>query len=247
MTGRIATPIVALDYPNGPAAMALVDRLGDRCRFYKVGGELFTAVGPEVVTRLRDRGADVFLDLKFHDIPNTVAGAVRAAAALGVRLTTVHASAGSAVLRAAVAAAGDQTRCGILAVTVLTSLTSAEVAESWGRPPELLASTAEVLRLSALGIACGVHGIVCAGAEASAIRSKFGGDLAVLVPGVRPAGTAAQDQARVVTPRQAVEAGATYVVLGRAVTGAPDPPDAMDRINAEITAAESSREHAKRQ
>lgn len=232
-----AIPIVALDYPNTAAAMAMVDRLGDRCRFYKVGSELFAAEGPGVVTRLRHHGVDVFLDLKFHDIPNTVASAVRAAAALGVRLTTVHASGGSAMLAAAVAAAGDQTRCGILAVTVLTSLTAAEVAESWGRPPELVVSTAEVLRLSALAAASGAHGIVCSGQEAAAVRSKFGSDLALLIPGVRPAGSAAQDQARVVTPRQAVDAGATYLVLGRAVTGAPDPAEAMDRINAEIAAA----------
>ena len=141
------------------------------------------------------------------------------------------------MLAAAVAAAGDQTRCGILAVTVLTSLTAAEVAESWGRPPELVVSTAEVLRLSALAAASGAHGIVCSGQEAAAVRSKFGSDLALLIPGVRPAGSAAQDQARVVTPRQAVDAGATYLVLGRAVTGAPDPAEAMDRINAEIAAA----------
>jgi orotidine-5'-phosphate decarboxylase len=237
MTPRTATPIVALDYPNGAAAMALVDRLGDRCRFYKVGNELFTAEGPDVVRGLRDKGVDVFLDLKFHDIPNTVAGAVRVAAALGVRLTTVHASGGSAMLAAAVAAAGDQTRCGILAVTVLTSLTAAEVAESWGRAPEEVESTAEVLRLSRLAAASGAYGVVCSGREAAAVRSKFGSDLAVLIPGVRPAGAAAQDQARVVTPREAVDAGATYLVLGRAVTGAPDPAGAMDCINAEVAAA----------
>ena len=141
------------------------------------------------------------------------------------------------MVAAAVAAAGDQTRCGILAVTVLTSLTSAEVAESWGKPPEGVDSTAEVLRLSGLAAAKGAFGVVCSGREAAAVRSRFGSELAMLIPGVRPLGSAAQDQARVATPREAVEAGAKYVVLGRAVTGASDPADAMDRINAEVAAA----------
>jgi orotidine-5'-phosphate decarboxylase len=237
MTAQTATPIVALDYPTTAAAMALVDRLGDRCRFYKVGNELFTAEGPQIVTQLRDCGVDVFLDLKFHDIPNTVAGAVKSVAALGARLTTIHASGGTAMVAAAVAAAGDQRRCGILAVTVLTSLSSADVAEAWGRSSGPMDLTAEVLRLAGIAAASCAHGIVCSGHEAAAVRAAYGTALAVLIPGVRPAGEAGQDQARVVTPRQAVEAGATYIVLGRAVTGAANPADAMDRINAEIASA----------
>jgi len=234
MKPTVVTAIVALDYPSAKAAMTLVDRLGDRCRFYKVGNELFTSAGPEIVTRLRDRGAEVFLDLKFHDIPNTVAGGVRAAAALGVRLTTVHASGGSAMLRAAVAAAGDQSHCGIMAVTALTSLSAADIEASWGRPQGSVDVIVEVVRLAGVAAASGAHGIVCSGLEAAAVRSAHGGGLALLIPGVRPAGLEAQDQARVVTPRQAVKAGASYIILGRAVTSASDPADAMEQINLEI-------------
>ena len=228
-------PIVALDYPTAAAALDLTRRLGSRCSFYKIGSELFTAAGPDIVRQVREQGADVFLDLKFHDIPNTVAGAVRSAASLGARLITVHASGGSAMLAAAVSAAGDQAKVGILGVTVLTSLTGPEVAESWGRPTADPA--AEVLRLAGLVAGAGAHGIVCSGQEAAAVRARFGDRLALLVPGVRPVGEATQDQARVVTPTRAVEAGASYIILGRAVTGAADPAVAMDRINGEIEQA----------
>ena len=225
-------PIVALDYPTAAAALDLTRRLGNLCSFYKIGSELFTAAGPDIVRRVREQGADVFLDLKFHDIPNTVAAAVRAAAALGVRLITVHASGGSAMLAAAVGAAGDQAQVGILGVTVLTSLTGAEVAESWGR--ERVDPMDEVLRLAGLVASAGAHGIVCSGLEAGAVRDRFGGRLNLLIPGVRPAGEASHDQARVVTPGDAVRAGARYIVIGRAVTKAPDPVEAMGRIRAEI-------------
>jgi orotidine-5'-phosphate decarboxylase len=231
----MTTPIVALDVASADAAMAIVDRLGARCRFYKVGNELFTAAGPDVVKRVRDSGADVFLDLKFHDIPNTVAGGVRSAAAMGARLVTVHASGGQAMLEAAVKAAGDQTQCGILAVSVLTSLTESDVAAAWGR--ERVDMRAEVLRLAGVAAAAGVHGLVCAGSEASAVRAKFGEKLAVLVPGVRPAGAASQDQARVVTPHEVAEAGARYMVLGRAVTAASDPGKALEEILGSISVA----------
>src|SRR5215213_1484528 len=137
------TPILALDVPTAEDALELVDYFGDLCRFYKVGNELFTAAGPAIVRALRSRGCDVFLDLKFHDIPNTVAGGVRNAAALGARLVTVHAAGGRAMLDAAVTAAGDS--CGILAVTVLTSLDGAELAANWGRSDDLDVSV-EVLR-----------------------------------------------------------------------------------------------------
>ena len=233
---RAAIPIVALDYPTAAAALALVDRLGSRCRFYKIGSELFTAAGPDIVARVRDCGADVFLDFKFHDIPNTVAGGVKCAAALGARLITVHAAGGSMMLRAAVKAAGEQSKVGILGVTVLTSLTGPEVAESWGREAGL-DPAAEVLRLAGLVAASGAHGIVCSGQEAAAVRARHGETLALLIPGVRPAGEATQDQARVVTPTQAVQAGASYLILGRAVTGSSDPEAAMDRVNAEIDLA----------
>ena len=237
MAGMSVIPIVALDFASASAAVALVDRLGERCRFYKVGSELFTAAGPDVVTRIRDRGVSVFLDLKLHDIPNTVAGAVRAGAALGARLITVHASGGSTMMAAAVAAAGDQTQCGILGVTVLTSLTGVEVATAWGRSPAQLDPMVEVVRLAGLVAESGAHGIVCSGREASAVRTAFGSRLAMLIPGVRPAGEGAHDQARVVTPGEAVAAGASYIVIGRSVTAAEDPVIAMDRINVEITVA----------
>lgn len=233
MAALTTTPIVALDVATSDEALRLVDLLGERCRFYKVGSELFTGVGPSMVSSLRERGCDVFLDLKLHDIPNTVAGAVRRAVAMGARLVTVHATGGSAMLRAAVEAAGDQNRCGILAVSVLTSLTGPEVAEAWGREPSLVVAD-EVLRLARLATAAGAHGMVCSGLEAQRVTETTHGRLAVLVPGVRFAGAEAQDQARVVTPRAAATAGARYIVLGRAVTAASDPRSAMDRVLTEL-------------
>jgi len=223
-------PIVALDVPSSEKAFALVDELGGECRFYKIGNELFTNAGPEVVRRVRERGADVFLDLKLHDIPNTVAGGVRGAAAMGARLVTVHATGGLAMLRAAVDAGGSD--CGILAVTVLTSLTADEIAGSWGRPTVDVSD--EVLRLAELAAEAGAHGVVCSGREARAVRDRFGDRLAVLVPGVRAPGGAAQDQARVVTPSEAAAAGATYVVVGRMVTAASDRQAAMSAVRAEL-------------
>ena len=225
------TAIVPLDVPSATDALELVDHLGDRCRFYKVGNELFTAAGPGIVLELRNRGCDVFLDLKFHDIPNTVAGGVRNAAAMGARLVTVHAAGGRHMMEAAVSAAGPS--CGILAVTVLTSLTGAQIGEAWGRP-EVLDVAAEVMRLAELAASAGVHGIVCSGHEAGRVRDKFGERLAVLVPGVRAAGGATQDQARVVTPAAVAAAGARYAIIGRMVTAAPDRRGAMERVLAEL-------------
>lgn len=225
------TPIVPLDVPTAVDALELVEYLGDSCRFYKVGNELFTAAGPPIVQELRRRGKDVFLDLKFHDIPNTVAGGVRNAAALGARLVTVHATGGLPMLKAAVEAAGP--KCGILAVTVLTSLAPEDVAAAWGKagPVDL---SAEVLRLADLAVQAGAHGIVCSGKEAGLVHDKFGDKLAILVPGVRAAGGATQDQARVVTPQQAVAAGARYIIAGRMITAASDRRAAMQRLLAEL-------------
>jgi orotidine-5'-phosphate decarboxylase len=225
------TPIVPLDVPTGVDALELVEYLGDTCRFYKVGNELFTAAGPAVVQELRLRGKDVFLDLKFHDIPNTVAGGVRNAAALGARLVTVHAAGGLPMLKAAVEAAGP--KCGVLAVTVLTSLSAEDVQAAWGRTDRLDLST-EVMRLADLALQAGAHGIVCSGREAAMVRQKFGDQLAILVPGVRSAGGATQDQVRVVTPQQAVEAGARYIIAGRMITAAADKRAAMQRLLAEL-------------
>ena len=232
-----AVPIVALDFSSQADALALVDRLGDQCSMYKVGNELFTSAGPTIMSALRRRNRSIFLDLKFHDIPNTVAGGVKAAKEMGASLITVHASGGSAMLRAAVDAAGDQALVGILGVTVLTSLTGPEVAESWGR--DGVSPIDEVVRLAGLVEAAGAHGIVCSGLEAPTVHKRFGPRLNLLVPGVRPAGEASHDQARVVTPGDAVRGGARYVVLGRAVTKAADPVRAMSQINEEIATAQS--------
>jgi orotidine-5'-phosphate decarboxylase len=225
------TPIVPLDVPTAVDALELVEYLGDTCRFYKVGNELFTAAGPAIVQELKHRGKDIFLDLKFHDIPNTVAGGVRNAASLGARLVTVHAAGGLPMMRAAVEAAGP--KCGILAVTVLTSLTAEDVEAAWGRPGPLDLSD-EVLRLADLALQAGAHGIVCSGREAGLVRDRFGDRLAILVPGVRAAGGDKQDQARVVTPQQAVEAGARYIIAGRMITAAGDRRAAMQRLLAEL-------------
>jgi orotidine-5'-phosphate decarboxylase len=224
------TPIVALDRSSAADAVRLAEELRDSCRFYKVGNELFTVAGPDVVRHLRATGSDVFLDLKFHDIPNTVAGGVRNAAELGARLVTVHATGGEAMLRAAVDAASGQ--CSVLAVTLLTSLSAEAVASAWGRPA--VDTTAEVLRLSEAAARAGVHGVVCSGLEAPRVRAEFGDTLAILVPGVRAAGAAAQDQSRVVTPRQAAEAGARYIVVGRMVTAAADRRAAMEAVVREL-------------
>jgi len=237
-----AVPIVALDYPDADAALAMARRLGERCRFYKVGSELFTAAGPAIVRALREeQGADVFLDLKFHDIPNTVAGAVRSAARLGARLLTVHASGGGPMLLAARRAAEEMSgdRCGILAVTILTSLDAGVLGAAWGRS-DALEMEREVLRLADLAAASGLHGIVCSGAEVGAIRARFGDRLAPLVPGIRLAGGDAHDQARVMTPAAAQRAGARYLILGRAVTADADPIGAMDRVLSELRSESST-------
>jgi orotidine-5'-phosphate decarboxylase len=220
------TPIVALDVPTGAEALRLARSLGDACRFFKVGNELFTAEGPGVVRALRDElGADVFLDLKFHDIPNTVAGAVRSAVSLGVRLLTVHISGGKEMLDAAQEAAGGN--CGILGVTILTSLDGAGVGEAWGR--ESVDVGAEVLRMAATATRAGIHGVVCAGTEAAAVHSAHPA-LALLVPGIRLQAGPVHDQKRVMTPSAARAAGAQYIILGRAVTAAPDPVAAMREV-----------------
>ena len=233
----LAIPIVALDVGSAADALALARRIGVHCRFFKVGSELFTAEGPGIVRALQDElGADVFLDLKFNDIPNTVAGAVRGAAALGVRLLTVHASGGRTMLEAAqggwMAAGRGSSEGGVLAVTVLTSFDAAALAAAWGR--DRLRVEDEVLRLAADAAAAGLHGVVCSGAEAGAVRAAHGAALAPLVPGIRLAGGAAHDQQRVVTPSAAQGAGARYLVLGRAVTASADPAAAMEAVTAEL-------------
>ena len=224
------TPIVALDVPSADDAMGIVRSLGTRCRFYKIGLELFTASGPSVVARVRETGGDVFLDLKLHDIPNTVRGAARSAAALGVRLLTVHAIGGMEMVQAAVEGGGEQ--LGVLAVTVLTSFDDASLATAIGKPEVVVGD--EVARLADLAHRARAHGVVCSGAEAGGLYARYGDELALLVPGIRMAGGAAHDQRRVVTPAQAASAGARYIVLGRAVTAADDPNAAMARVLSEL-------------
>jgi orotidine-5'-phosphate decarboxylase len=231
-----AIPIVALDFPDAERAMTLVQTLDQRCRFYKVGSELFTASGADIVQWLRDTGCDVFLDLKFHDIPNTVAGAMRNVAAMGVRLATVHASGGTKMMKAAVDAAGSN--CGVLAVTVLTSLDDAELGEAWGR--ERIDVENEVLRLAELARTAGCHGIVCSGQEAESVFKRHGSHLKLLVPGIRLPGDSAGDQSRIVTPEAAEAAGASYLVLGRAVTAAKDPKTAIESVNARLRSSSQS-------
>ena len=224
------TPIVALDVQTADDALRIVEALGERCRFYKIGLELFTAVGPSIVTRVIERGNDVFLDLKLHDIPNTVRGAARSAAALGVRLLTVHAIGGASMIEAAVEGAGPD--LGILAVTVLTSFDDASLAAATGRPG--VSAKGEVERLAEVAAGARAHGIVCSGVEAGAIHARFGDRLALLVPGIRMSGGASHDQKRVVTPTEAAAAGARYIILGRAVTAASDPRVAMQAILADL-------------
>lgn len=221
-----ARAIVALDVPNAAEAAAVLARLGPAADFVKIGSELFTAVGPELIVRMSEERRDVFLDLKWHDIPTTVRNAARSAAKLGVRLVTVHASGGRAMLDAAVDGAGSA--CGVMAVTVLTSLDAASLGESWGRPIARVED--EVLRLAELARMAGAHGIVCSGAEAAVVHAAYGNTLRLLIPGIRLLGGDAHDQARVVTPEAALAAGASYLVLGRAVTAAVDPLEALTAI-----------------
>ena len=228
-----AVPIVALDVQDISAALAIVDTLGESCRFYKVGSELFTACGPSVVRELRAREADVFLDLKLHDIPNTVGGGVRGAASLGARIVTIHAAGGEAMIRAAAQAARDAGNCAVFAVTLLTSLDASDVARIWGRgePVEI---EDEVVRLAGLAKAGGAAGVVCSGREAGAVKARYGVSLQLLIPGIRLAGGATHDQSRTASPAEAVAAGADYVVVGRAVTAAPDRVAAMREILSQL-------------
>lgn len=215
----MAELIVALDLASPRAALELVDQLGDVVRWYKVGPVLHVADGPAVVRGLTDRGKAVFLDLKWHDIPHTVAGAVAAAADGGAAMATVHLTGGARMLEAAAGARSGRIR--LAGVGVLTSLDAAQFGAVLGRPITDLAQ--EQQRLVRLGIAAGLDGYVCAAAEARAVRALAGGGAAIVVPGVRRATDAAADQVRTATPREAAAAGADYVVVGRPVTRAADP------------------------
>jgi orotidine-5'-phosphate decarboxylase len=226
--------IVALDVPGATQARQIVQSIGDVATTYKVGKQLFTAEGPQFVRELVASGRKVFLDLKFHDIPNTVAAAVRAAAELRVSMLTVHASGGSKMLRAAAeAAAQSPARPLVLAVTVLTSLSDTDMQEV-GIAGNVLS---QVLRLASLAGHAGCGGLVASAKEAGELRRELGEGFVIVTPGVRPAGAAAGDQARVVTPADAIAAGATHLVVGRPILEAADPARAAADIVAEIERA----------
>ena len=231
--------IVALDFPDAAAALALARRLTPELCRLKVGKELFTAAGPAVVETLARSGFSVFLDLKFHDIPNTVAQACRSAAALGVWMLDVHALGGRAMLAAAREALGNAPdRPRIVAVTILTSLAASDLREvGIDDVPGAAAS-----RLARLAQASGLDGVVCSALEAFSLRRQYGPDFLLVTPGIRPASESGDrdrqgdDQKRISTPRAALDAGASYLVIGRPITRAPDPSGALRRIHEEIAA-----------
>ena len=228
--------IVALDFPSFEMATDLVDELQGLCRWFKVGMELYYATGNRIVERLRDRGLDVFLDLKLHDIPNTVAGAVRTLSSSGASLLTVHAGGGERMLRAAAEAADRPDGPKLLAVTVLTSLDASELAATGvadsGDPAGLVQR--QVLRLADLAKRAGLAGAVCSAQEVSAVRGVLSSDATLVVPGIRPAGGSADDQSRTATPAQAIASGASMIVVGRPITKAPNPRAAAAAILEEI-------------
>jgi orotidine-5'-phosphate decarboxylase len=230
----MAEIIIALDLPSSSSALGLVDELGDAVGFYKIGSPLFTRGGPSIVRELRGRGKKVFLDLKYHDIPNTVARAVEAAAALDVQLVTLHASGGTAMMRTARQAIGnDGPR--LLGVTILTSFTPVEVEEVWNK--QIISVRDEVARLAALAAEAGLHGVVTSPLEAEAMKRRHGADFIVATPGIRADPSTSHDQARTASAAGAVRAGADYLVVGRPVLDAHDPLAVVDHMLAEMGAA----------
>lgn len=224
--------IVALDVPDARAADKLLNDLGDSVTWIKIGLQLFTAEGPSLVRDIRNRGYKVFLDLKFHDIPNTAFGAVRSAVDLGVDMTTIHLFGGQPMIGTTVEAAKGSSLL-VLGVSVLTSfnqeqLTGIGVSAEVGD---------QVQKLVQLGYDVGLRGVVCSPHEIARLRKQFGDDLTIVTPGVRPAGSDKGDQQRVMTPGEAIKEGASYLVIGRPITGAADPAAAARKITEEIAAA----------
>lgn len=220
--------IVALDVSSSAEAQRIVSSLGESVQTYKVGMQLFTAEGVQVVRDLVASGRKVFLDLKYHDIPNTVSSAVREAAQLGVSMLTVHASGGTKMLEAAVQSASQG--LSVLAVTVLTSMDDSDIHEI-GFEDEM---RDQVMRLASLAIHAGCAGVVSSAREAQMLRAKLGDKFLLVTPGIRPAGSAVGDQARVVTPADAVSAGASHIVVGRPITAAANPSAEAERILQEM-------------
>jgi orotidine-5'-phosphate decarboxylase len=241
--------IVALDVSSAAEAQRIVSALGDSVHIYKVGMQIYTAEGPQLVRDLVSSGRKVFLDLKYHDIPNTVASAVREAVQLGVSMLTVHASGGTKMLQAAaeaaktakalvgadaiVRAATASDTLQILAVTVLTSMDENDLNSTGVSGPVV----DQVIRLASIALHAGCAGIVSSAREVNALRKKLGENFLIVNPGVRPAGADHGDQARVVTPAEAIQAGATHIVVGRPITAAKDPAAAARAINQEISVA----------
>ena len=224
--------IVALDYPDADSALAMADRLDARQCRVKVGKELFTRAGPQVVRDLQKRDFEVFLDLKYHDIPNTVAGACRAAADLGVWMFNVHASGGEAMMLAARQALADDGPL-LIAVTVLTSLDETDLAEIGVSANP----AAQVLRLATLAESAGLDGVVCSPTDLHRLRESVASNFLAVTPGVRPVGASSGDQKRVATPAKALADGANYLVIGRPITAAADPMLALNAILTEIRAS----------
>jgi len=224
--------IVAIDAPDSRSALKIIEPLAREGCVFKIGLQLFTAVGPSIIKEIQTLGARVFLDLKFHDIPNTAGEAVRSAVALGVDMTTIHLAGGPAMISEAVKASeGSKTL--VLGVTVLTSMDD-ETLDIVGVPR---AAADQVLHLAEVGANCSLRGVVASPHEITRLREEFGHSLVIVTPGVRPAGSDRGDQRRVMTPGEAVRCGADYLVIGRPITGAPSPHEAFLRIAEEISAA----------
>jgi len=223
--------IVALDYPEAAPALALAERLDPALCRLKVGKELFTATGPQLLEQFMRRGFEIFLDLKFHDIPNTTAQACKAAAALGVWMVNVHALGGRKMMEAAREALAQSAKPPkLIAVTVLTSMSQQDLAELGvaSTPAEM------VLRLATLARDSGLDGVVCSAQEAALLRQHCGNEFCLVTPGIRPADAAADDQSRIMTPRAALDAGSSYLVIGRPITRAVDPLRALQEISQQI-------------
>jgi orotidine-5'-phosphate decarboxylase len=233
---------VALDVPSEDDAIKLADRLGDTCQWFKVGMELYYAAGNSIIQKLRDRGFNIFLDLKLHDIPNTVAGAVRSATKAGASLLTIHASGGEAMMTAAAEAASAPGSPRLLAVTVLTSMDANQLSGIG-----ITASPAEqVFRLAKLAQRSGIDGMVCSPEEVAILRRETGPNTLLVIPGIRPAGSAIEDQKRIATPARAIRDGASLLVVGRPITRAADPAAAAQAILKEIEESQSAVRQANR-